>query len=137
MILAALIAAAAPASPGPVVPYAEARSIAYRDCVAAEQGRRPAPPPVARIGRSACARTRSRLLSAVHDHVGYGWLATAKTAGQAKRMRAQLKRSAAEALGRFEGEVQAWLATAPHSSPAEAGVQISGRAGSRPSPGNN
>ena len=49
--------AAAAASPGPVLYSAQARSIAYRDCIAAEHKRRPAP--VAEIGRRACARART------------------------------------------------------------------------------
>jgi hypothetical protein len=87
---------------------AQARSIAYRDCVAAGHKRRPAS--VAEIGRGACARARSRLVAGVRDHVSYGWAATAKTGGQARRLRAHMKEQAESQVAAFEGKLQAWLA---------------------------
>ena len=108
MMLLALLAAATPVA-APVVPYAEARSSAYRDCVVEEQRRRPALT-VAQIGRRSCGRARSKLVAAARDHVAYGWLATAKSAGQARRLKAQLKVNAEAEVVRFETRVQAWLA---------------------------
>lgn len=105
MIFALLLAAS---SPAPVLYAAQARSIAYRDCVAAEHGRRPAT--VAEIGRRACARERSRLVEGVRDHVSFGWAATAKTAGQARRLRAQLKLEAESRVAAYDAKLQAWLA---------------------------
>jgi hypothetical protein len=102
-----LLAATAP-SPGPVLYAAQARSIAYRDCVAAEARRRPAT--VAEIGRNACGQARSRLVAGVRDHVSFGWAATARTSGQARRLRAQLKEQAQAQVAAFEGKLQAWLA---------------------------
>jgi len=113
MIVALLIAASAAATAAPVVPYAPAQSAAYRDCVSAQHARRPAPVP--QIGRGACASKRSKLFSRVKSHLGYGWAATAKTAGQSKRMKAQLKANAEVAVARYETELQAWLSTAPHA----------------------
>ena len=111
MILALLLAAAsasvAPAPP--IVPYASAQSAAYRDCVAAEQRRRAAA--VAQIGRGPCAAKRSKLFSRVKSHLGYGWGATAKTVGQSKRMKAQLKLNAEQAVARYEADLQVWLGT--------------------------
>jgi len=129
-MLGMLLAAAANLSPGPSLSAAEPRSIAYRECVAAERRRRPAAS-VAEIGRGACAGARSKLVSAVRSRIGYGWSAAPKTDAQARRMRAQLDRSAADMVARFEEDLQAWL-TATSSSPANAGVQTSGRTGSRP-----
>jgi hypothetical protein len=108
MILATLIAASL-ASARPSIGYAEARSAAYRDCIAAERSRG-AGASAAEIGRGKCARPRSRLLSDVREHLGFGWIAAAKSDGQAKRMRLALRANAEEAVARFEGEVQAWLA---------------------------
>jgi len=113
MITALLLAAASVAPAPPIVPYASAQSAAYRDCVAAEQRRRPAP--VAQIGRGPCAGKRSKLFSRVKSHLGYGWAATAKTAGQSKRMKAQLKLNAEQAVARYEADLQAWL-TGPGGS---------------------
>jgi hypothetical protein len=106
MIALALLAAAA-ASPAPVLYAAQTRSIAYRDCVAEERGRRPAT--VAEIGRGACARARARLVADVRDHVSFGWAAAAKTPGQARRLRAQLKVEAESRVAAYEGKLQAWL----------------------------
>lgn len=108
MIAALLLAAATAAPPGPVLHSAEARSLAYRECVAAEHGRRPAT--VADIGRRACARTRSRLVEGVREHISFGWAATAKTDGQLRRLRAHMKQEAESQVATFEGKVQAWLA---------------------------
>jgi hypothetical protein len=108
MIAAALFLAAA-ASPAPVIPFATARSVAYRDCVAAEVGRRSGSS-VVQIGRGACARARSRLVAQVYDHIGYGWAATAKTGGQARRVRAHMKSKAQEEVAGFETKLEAWLA---------------------------
>jgi hypothetical protein len=109
MILAMVLAAASAAPAPPIVPYASAPSAAYRDCVAAERRRQPAP--VAQIGRGACAAKRSKLFSRVKNHLGYGWAATAKTVGQSKRMKVQLKLNAEQAVTRYEAELQAWLGT--------------------------
>ena len=102
------LAAAAASSVPPVVPYASVHSAAYRDCVAAQHARNPAP--VAQIGRGACAGKRSKLFARVKSHLGYGWAATAKTPGQSKRLKAQLKANAEAAVARYEAELQAWLA---------------------------
>jgi len=107
-MIALLLLAAAAASPGPVLHSAQVRSIAYRDCVAAEHRRRPST--MAGIGRGACARARSRLVAGVRDYVGFGWAATAKTDGQARRLRAQMKLEAESQVAAFEGKLQAWLA---------------------------
>ena len=124
LFLAAVSATAAP----PVVPYASVPSAAYRDCVSAQHARSPAP--VARIGRGACAGKRSKLLSRVKSHLGYGWAATAKTTGQSKRMKAQLKLNAEQAVARYEADLQAWLAARNFTSssviPAKAGA-VDGR----------
>jgi hypothetical protein len=114
MIVALLLAAASAAPVPPIVPYAEGRSIAYRSCVTAQRARRAAP--VAEIGRGACGRARSRLLAEVRDHVGYGWLATAKTPGQSRRMRAQLRENAEQVVARYDADLQAWLGTAQPQS---------------------
>ena len=108
-MIAFLLLAAAAASPAPVLYSAEARSIAYRDCIAAEHGRRPAAT-AAEVGRSACARARARLLEGVRDHISFGWAATAKTGGQLRRLRAHMKLEAESQVATFEGKVQAWLA---------------------------
>jgi hypothetical protein len=107
MIAFLLLAATAP-SAGPVLYSAEARSIAYRGCIAAEHKRRPTAT-AAEIGRTACARARSRLVAGVRDHVSYGWAATAKTAGQARRLRAHMKLEAETEVSAFEAKLQAWL----------------------------
>jgi hypothetical protein len=104
----ALLLAAAALSPPPVLYSAEARSIAYRDCIAAGRERRPAAT-VAEIGRAACARLRSRLVAGVREHVSFGWAATARTDGQARRLRAQLKLDSESQVAAFEGKLQAWL----------------------------
>ena len=106
MILLAALALAA--APGPVLYSAEARSVAYRDCVAAEHGRRSVAT-VAEIGRTACARARYRLVEGVRDHVSFGWAATAKTGGQARRLRAHMKLEAESQVAAFEGKLQTWL----------------------------
>jgi hypothetical protein len=112
MIILFLAAASAASSP-PVVPYASVQSAAYRDCVLSQHARSPAP--VARIGRGACAGKRSKLISRVKTHLGYGWAATAKTTGQSRRMKAQLKLNAEQAVARYETELQTWLDSAPRS----------------------
>ena len=109
MIVALLIASATAAPAGPVVPYAPAQSAAFRDCVSAQHARRPAPVP--QIGRGACAAKRSKLVTRVRSHLGYGWAATAKTAGQSKRLKAQLRLNAEQAVARYEVELQTWLGT--------------------------
>ena len=105
LFLAALSAATA----APVVPYASAPSAAYRDCVSAQHAHSHAP--VAQIGHGPCASKRSKLVSRVKSHLGYGWAATAKTTGQWKRMKAQLKLNAEQAVARYEADLQAWLGT--------------------------
>ena len=110
MILSLLIAATAPALSAPVLPYAQARSVAYRDCVAAEHRRRPAAA-LAQIGHGPCAGKRSRLFSDVHGHIGYGWRATAKTDRQEKRLKAQLRANAEAEVVRFETLLRDWLST--------------------------
>jgi hypothetical protein len=107
-MIAFLLLAAAAASPGPVMHSAQMPSIAYRDCIAAEHGRRPAA--VVEIGRRACARARSRLVGHVRDHVSFGWAATAKTGSQARRLRAHMKLEAESRVAAFDAELQAWLA---------------------------
>jgi hypothetical protein len=107
-MIALLLLASASASPEPVLYSAEARSIAYRDCIAAGHGKRPAAT-VAEIGHSACARARSRLVAGVREHVSFGWAATAKTEGQARRLREQMKREAESQVAAFESKLQAWL----------------------------
>ena len=107
MILLAALALAA--APGPVLYSAEARSIAYRDCVAAGHGRRPSAT-VAEIGRAVCVRARSRLVEEVRDRVSFGWAATAKTGGQARRLRAHMRQEAEAQVAAFESRLQAWLA---------------------------
>jgi hypothetical protein len=109
MIMLLLLAATA-ASPGPILHSAEARSIAYRGCIAAEDMRRPGAATVAEIGRRVCARARSRLVEGVRDHVSFGWAATARTEGQARRLRAHMKLEAESQVAAFEGKLQAWLA---------------------------
>ncbi|HEX6377109.1 MAG TPA: hypothetical protein VFZ91_15465 [Allosphingosinicella sp.] len=108
-MIALLLLAAAASSPGPVLHSAEARSIAYRDCIAAERRRRPAAATVVEIGRAACARARSRLVARVRDHVSYGWAATAKTDGQVRRLRAHMRLAAEEEVTRFEARLQTWF----------------------------
>jgi hypothetical protein len=98
--------------PAPVVPLAASRSVAYRDCVAAERKRRPGGAGIAEIGRGACARARSKLVEQVYRNISHGWAATARTSGQARRLRAQLKAQAQAEVAGFEGKVEAWLATA-------------------------
>ncbi len=104
----ALLLAAAAASPGPVMYTSEVRSIAFRECIAVERRRRSAT--VIEIGRGPCARARSRLVAGVRDHVSYGWAATAKTGGQARRLRAHMRQEAETQVTAFEGKLQAWLA---------------------------
>ena len=108
MIAAFLLAAATAAPPGPVLHSAAARSIAYRECVAAEHRRRPTQ--VYEIGRRACARARSRLVEGVREHDSFGWAATAKTPGQARRLRAHMRQEAESQVAAFESKLQAWLA---------------------------
>jgi hypothetical protein len=108
MIAFLLLAAAA--SPGPIMHSAQAPSTAYRDCVAAAHKRRPAT--VAEIGRHACAAARSRLVERVRDHVSFGWAATARTDGQARRLRVYMKQEAESQVAGFETRLQDWLAGA-------------------------
>ena len=113
MILALLLAAATANAPAPVLHYAEARSIAYRSCVAAEHRRRPALT-VAQIGRGRCAGTRSKLFGADHAYVRYGWRAVRKDARQAEgpgsaaqgecRGRDRAVRDGASGLARRDGD---------------------------------
>lgn len=107
-MIAFLLLAATAASPGPVMYSAQTQSIAYRDCITAGHKRRPAT--VAEIGRGACARARSRLVAGVREHVSFGWAATAKTEGQARRLREHLRQEAESQVAAFEGNLQAWLA---------------------------
>ena len=109
-VIALLLLAAGAASPAPVLHSAEARSIAYRDCVTAQHRRRPAAASVAQIGRGPCAAARSKLVARVDDFVSYGWAATAKTERQARRLRAHQKQQAEAQVAAFEGKLQAWLA---------------------------
>jgi hypothetical protein len=106
---ALLLLALASASQTPVLYAAEARSIAYRDCVAAGHGRRP-DATVEEIGRAACARARSRLVARVRDYISFGWAETARTDGQARRLRAHMKAEAESQVAAFDGKLQAWLA---------------------------
>jgi Flp pilus assembly protein TadB len=106
MILLAALALAA--APGPVLYSAEARSVAYRDCIAAGHGRQPSAT-VVEIGRTACARARTRLVTGVREHISYGWAATAKTDGQARRLREHMKLEAEMQVVAFEARLQAWL----------------------------
>ena len=124
MIVVFLAAVSATAAP-PVVPYASVPSAAYRDCISAQHAQRPAP--VSQIGHGPCAGKRAKLFSRVKTHLGYGWAATARTTGQSKRMKAQLKLNAEQAVVRYEADLQAWLVGAPDRpvsssvSPAKAG----------------
>jgi len=108
MILALLLASATANAPTPVLHYAETRSIAYRNCVAAEHKRRPALT-VAQIGRGRCSAARSKLFSEAHSYVRYGWRAVRKDARQARAMQAQHKVNAENEITRFETALQAWL----------------------------
>ena len=108
MILALLLAAATPGAPAPVLHYAEARSIAYRSCIAAEHKLHPAST-VNQIGRGRCAGTRSKLLADAHSYVRYGWRAVRMNSRQAQRLKAQHKVNAVAEITRFETAIQAWL----------------------------
>jgi hypothetical protein len=108
MMIPFLLLAAAAASPAPVLYAAQTQSIAYRGCIAAEHERRPASP-VVEIGRKACARTRSRLVAEVRAQISFGWAATAKTKGQAHRLRAHMKQEAESRVAAFETRLQDWL----------------------------
>jgi hypothetical protein len=107
-MIAFLFLASTAASPAPVLYAAEARSIAYRDCIVAARTRR-ADATVVEIGRTACARARSRLVAGVRDRVSYGWAATAKTDGQARRLRSHLKAEAETQVVAYDRRVQEWL----------------------------
>ena len=109
MILALLLAAATANGPAPVLHYAETRSVAYRNCVAAEHARRPTLT-IAQIGRGRCAGTRAKLFSAAHSYVRYGWRAVRMNGRQAQRLKAQHKINAETEVVRFEAALQAWLA---------------------------
>jgi|GEM_PF-6781600 len=109
MMIALLLLAAATSSPGPVLYSAQAQSIAYRDCIAAEHKRRPAAATVAGIGGKACARARSRLVAEVRARISFGWAATAKTTGQARRLRAHMRQEAEAQVVAFESKLQAWF----------------------------
>jgi hypothetical protein len=104
----ALLFALATVSSTPVLYTAEARSVAYRDCIEAEHLRKPAAT-VEEIGRGACARARSRLVAGVREHISFGWAATAKTDRQEHRLRAHMKEEAESQVGAFEGKLQEWL----------------------------
>jgi hypothetical protein len=110
MILALLLAAATASSSAPVLHYAETRSVAYRNCVAAEHKQRPSLT-VAQIGRGRCAGPRSKLFSEAHGYVRYGWRAVRMNARQAKRLKAQHKVNAETEVVRFEAALQAWLSS--------------------------
>jgi hypothetical protein len=107
-MIAFLLLAAASASSGPVLYSAEARSIAYRDCIAAGHAKRPAAT-MAEIGRAACARARSRLVAGVREHVSFGWAATARTDRQARGLREQMKLEAEAQVAAFEARLRTWL----------------------------
>ncbi|HEX9965238.1 MAG TPA: hypothetical protein VGB04_09670 [Allosphingosinicella sp.] len=120
MIAAAILLAATPL-PAPVIPLAAARSAAYRDCIASERKGRSGAEAGA-IGRGTCARERSKLAGQVYKNLSHGWAATAKTSGQARRLRAQLKaRTEAEVAG-FEAKVRAWLAAAGAAHARQSGA---------------
>lgn len=108
MILALLLAVATANGPAPVLHFAETRSVAYRNCVAAEHARHPALT-VAQIGRGRCAGTRAKLFSAAHGYVRYGWRAVRMNGRQAQRLKAQHKVNAEAEIVRFEAALQAWL----------------------------
>jgi hypothetical protein len=108
-MIAFLLLAATAASPAPVLYSAQAQSIAYRECIAAEHKRGSAAE-VAEIGGKACARARSRLVGEVRAQVSFGWAATAKTTGQARRLRAHMRQEAETQVAAFETKLQAWLA---------------------------
>jgi hypothetical protein len=105
----AFLLAAAAASPGPILYSAEAQSTAYRNCIAAERMRRPAAATVTGIGGNACARARSRLVAEVRARISFGWAATAKTEGQAHRLRTHMRQEAESQVAAFETRLQAWL----------------------------
>lgn len=108
-MIALLFLAANAVPPGPVLYSAEPRSIAYRDCIAAEHRRRQAAT-VTEIGGKACARARSRLVAEVRARISFGWAATARTPGQSRRLRAHMRQEAEARVAAFEGKLQAWLA---------------------------
>ena len=111
MILALLLAASAPSTaPAPVLHFAETRSIAYRNCIAAEHGRQPVLT-VAQIGHGRCSGARARLFADAHSYVRYGWRAVRMDARQAKRLKAQHKINAEREVVRFEAALQAWLSS--------------------------
>ena len=99
----------AAASPAPVLYSAEPQSIAFRECVAAERHKSPAAT-VADIGGNACAHARSRLVAEVRARISFGWAATARTASQARRLRAHMRQEAEAQVAAFETRLQAWLA---------------------------
>jgi hypothetical protein len=109
MIVALLLAATA-SSPAPVLHYAEARSIAYRNCIVAEHRKRAAST-VAQIGRERCSGARAKLFDSAHSHVRYGWRAVRMNARQAQRLKAQHKVNAETEVVRFEAALQAWLSS--------------------------
>ena len=108
MIVALLLAAAAANIPAPVLHYAEERSIAYRNCVVAGHKQRPSLT-IAQIGRGRCAGARSKLFSAAHSYVRYGWRAVRMNTRQAQRLKAQHKINAEAEIVRFETALEAWL----------------------------
>lgn len=108
MIVAFLIAVAALNAPAPVLHYAQAHSTAFRDCVLAEHGRRPALT-VAQIGKGRCSGPRAKLFADAHSYVRYGWRGVPKSAGAAKRLKAQHKINAETEVTRFEAALEAWL----------------------------
>jgi hypothetical protein len=119
-MIAALVLAATPL-PAPVIPLAAARSAAYRDCIASERERRPGADAAA-IGRGTCARARSKLAGQVYKNISHGWAATARTSGQARRLRAQLKAQTEAEVAGFESKIQAWLAATGGSDARRSGA---------------
>jgi hypothetical protein len=108
VILALFLAAATTSAPAPVLHFAETKSVAYRNCVAAEHKQRPSLT-VAQIGRGRCAGARSKLFSAAHGYVRYGWRAVRMNTRQAQRLKAQHKINAEAEIVRFETALEAWL----------------------------
>lgn len=106
MIVALLLAASN--APVPVLHYAEARSVAYRNCVVAEHRQRPTLT-VAQIGRGRCSAARAKLVDAAHSYVRYGWRAVRMNSRQAQRLKNQHKVNAETEVVRFETALQAWL----------------------------
>ena len=94
---------------GPSLSYLENPSVVYRDCIAAvSRGR--AASAVTVIGQGSCRQARSVLWTSVRYHVAERWSSLSSNRAEARRISAQIDRSADGIVEEYEAQLQRWLA---------------------------